>query len=391
MQFNTFPTSIFDITKNAQEYSHFELNYINGKLGFVVPESSTSWMMCTNNTTNFLGRYSGQTGLNARYVESGMAWTQIFGGGVSFFGIATDGTLWSWGTTTTALGRTGTAAAILQVGSATNWATISVATSYGLGLKTDGTLWSWGSNATGLTAQGTTTGTTATPTQVGSATYSLIGAGEGAAYALGTDGNLYTWGTNTNNGLNIAGTSMVPTQVVAAGSLGTTISWIGQNMKNPYFIIVDGKLYTVGSNAGYGTGLNTNTGTTATFTQVGTSADWQDVYCCSGPMMMGRRTSGTTAQGFGTPYTIQNALTWTVPVTPTNMASVSGVRYAVPLTSGTNSCNLCVVGTDNRMWQAGASTILNTPSTNSALTVVGSLPIASARFAANDACIIFYK
>jgi hypothetical protein len=390
---NVFPNSIWDVAPKAQLYNPAEMLYVMS-LGYVVPDTDTAFTVSSNNSSWLQGRYGSLSG--SRYVESGKTWTKIHGGGTSMFGIATDGTLWSWGTVSTPLGRTvdtaNPANAIRQVGSATDWATISTSANYAIGLKTDGTLWSWGSNATGLTAQGTTSGTTATPTQVGSSTYSLIGTGIGAAYALGTDGNLYTWGNNTINGLNTAGTSTTPQLVVASGALGTTISAIGQNMQNCFMIIVDGKLYVAGSNIGYGTGLGTNSGTTSTFTQVGANADWLDANSGGGPMFMGRRSdTSVRCQGFGTPYTIQGALTWTVPVTPNLISSTGGVRQVFTVFSGTSNCGLVIIDTSNRIWLGGSNSIANFPTAANNIQNNGVHPISNVRAAYNDTCIIFYQ
>jgi alpha-tubulin suppressor-like RCC1 family protein len=65
-------------------------------------------------------------------------------GGTHTLSIHPDGTLWAWGNNASGqLGDNTTTqrAAPVQVGTATNWASVSGGSSYSLGVRTDGTLW----------------------------------------------------------------------------------------------------------------------------------------------------------------------------------------------------------------------------------------------------------
>jgi alpha-tubulin suppressor-like RCC1 family protein len=83
--------------------------------------------------------------------------------------IKTDGTLWGFGQNDNGQMANGTCCVNiftpLQIGTATNWASVACGYNFVVALRTDGSLWSWGDNAYGQLGNGTTTATT-TPTQV---------------------------------------------------------------------------------------------------------------------------------------------------------------------------------------------------------------------------------
>ena len=65
------------------------------------------------------------------------------------FSIKTDGTLWSWGNNDSGqlgLGDLNSRSSPVQVGSLTNWKSISCGNSTSLVIKVEGTLWGWGYN-----------------------------------------------------------------------------------------------------------------------------------------------------------------------------------------------------------------------------------------------------
>jgi alpha-tubulin suppressor-like RCC1 family protein len=99
--------------------------------------------------------------------------------------IRTDGTLWGWGDGSngkTGHGNTTSYCSPVQVGSLTDWKTISCANTQGLATKTDGTLWSWGRNQYGQLGDGTTT-ERQSPVQIGSET-DWLGARMGASWGV---------------------------------------------------------------------------------------------------------------------------------------------------------------------------------------------------------------
>jgi alpha-tubulin suppressor-like RCC1 family protein len=106
------------------------------------------------------------------------------------YGIKEDGTLWAWGNRTYYLtgsgSNTGTQSTPAQVGSATNWLSISHATTSVAGVRTNGDAYSWGYNSGYVNFQGLNTATyTTTPTIVGTGDVTDIFIGNGVGFALG--------------------------------------------------------------------------------------------------------------------------------------------------------------------------------------------------------------
>jgi alpha-tubulin suppressor-like RCC1 family protein len=141
-----------------------------------------------------------------------------------------NGELWSWGNNgfgATGLGTsTGTTTTPTKVGSFEDWVYIAAGDYFSLGIRSNGALYSWGNNANGRTGLGTTSGSTLVPTVVGALTWANVDCGGTHAVGVTTDGNLYTWGENTNGrtGLGLStGNTLTPTQVVGANQTG---NWV---------------------------------------------------------------------------------------------------------------------------------------------------------------------
>lgn len=105
--------------------------------------------------------------------------------------IKTDGTLWAWGTNT--YGQLGLSDIVkrsspIQVGSLTNWSDIDVGPSYCHAIKTDGTLWCWGNNSGGvLGINSTSPAKISSPVQIGSLTnWKSVSVGYNHALAIKT-------------------------------------------------------------------------------------------------------------------------------------------------------------------------------------------------------------
>jgi alpha-tubulin suppressor-like RCC1 family protein len=112
-------------------------------------------------------------------------------------GIQTDGSLWCWGFNTFGAlgnGSTGDSAIPVQVGSAT-WTAVAAGNSFTCGIQADRSLWCWGHNATGELGDGTTN-QHASPTRI-SGVWTAIAAGDSYACAINTDTALWCWGDNT--------------------------------------------------------------------------------------------------------------------------------------------------------------------------------------------------
>ena len=107
-----------------------------------------------------------------------------------------------------------------QVGTATNWATVSADDST-CAIRTDGTLWCWGAGSDGQLGTGDTS-SQLTPVQVGTATtWAKVTAGQDFACATQKDGTLWCWGSNSDSQLGTGNqtSQLTPTRI------GTASNW----------------------------------------------------------------------------------------------------------------------------------------------------------------------
>ncbi len=200
--------------------------------------------------------YSGQLGLGDttdRFVPTQVGtrtdWVSVSTGMYNSFGIRSDGTLWAWGYNlkgelgdNTQTQRTSP----VQV-PGTGWVSVEPGFFYTLAIKNDGTLWSWGLNDRGQLGLDDTTDRHS-PTQVAGTGWSSIAAGDYHGLGVKTDGTLWSWGDNSNGqlGLNDNASRPVPTQV--AGTGWTTVA---AGMYHSLALKSDGTSWAFGDN-GYG-------------------------------------------------------------------------------------------------------------------------------------------
>ena len=116
-------------------------------------------------------------------------WSKIKGKAGSWLGLKTDGSLWQWG------GNTPTTYSPVQVGTS-SWIFIS-SNGYNhfairFGTATAGPLFAWGTNAVGFLGTNDTINYSS-PVQIGTSSWSQIGAGYSHNIALRTDGALVAW------------------------------------------------------------------------------------------------------------------------------------------------------------------------------------------------------
>ena len=224
----------------------------------------------------------------------GNNWAKVEAGYYVSFGIKTDGTLWAWGYNGYGLLGNGTysgSTTPVQVGTATNWASVST-NSEGenvLAVRTDGTLWGWGDNSSGQLGDGTTD-ERLTPVQVGTATnWSFVESGYYHTIGLRSDGTLWGWGYNGYGELG-NGTyddTNVPVQI------GTDTDWskaaAGYYCTNA--VKTDGTLWGWGYNGdgelGNGTYDDTNVPV-----QSGTETGWANVSASYGAYGFGLKSDG---------------------------------------------------------------------------------------------------
>ncbi|PWH86739.1 T9SS type A sorting domain-containing protein [Brumimicrobium oceani] len=145
-------------------------------------------------------------------------WAEISAGiSRTAFAIKNDGTIWGWGKNPSSIivlgSGTANVATPTQVGTDTDWRTMSVGGGHILALKIDSTLWSWG-GGTGLGVGGTPP-VTNTPQQISTDKWVSFSAGAGNSYGIKDDGTLWAWGYNGNGRLGDGTTidRLIPVQI----------------------------------------------------------------------------------------------------------------------------------------------------------------------------------
>lgn len=216
---------------------------------------------------------------NVTQIGTATDWSSVSAGYGFSLAIKTNGTLWSWGLNNT--GQLGDNTLVdknlpIQVGVATDWLRVDAGGQHSLGVKTTGTLWAWGNNTFGQLGNGNNT-TSQIPIQIGTLTnWSLVSAGFDHSLAIDNTNALFSWGNNVNgqlgSGTNTASNS--PTQVLFTSD-GTVSLAIAISAGNTHSLILrnDSSLWSCGFNTSGQLGQGTNVNTNA-FSQVGTLTNW---------------------------------------------------------------------------------------------------------------------
>lgn len=110
-----------------------------------------------------------------------------------------------------------------QIGSLTDWSNVSAGESHALAVKSNGTLWAWGQNHYGqlglnLVSSGTYVAIRSSPVQIGTDTnWSSVSVGYLTSFAKKTDGTVWSWGLNSSGTLGL-GDSIGRSSPVQIGS-----------------------------------------------------------------------------------------------------------------------------------------------------------------------------
>ncbi|WP_374550335.1 T9SS type A sorting domain-containing protein [Flavobacterium sp.] len=210
------------------------------------------------------------------------------------FAIKTDGTLWGWGYNN--YGQLGNGNYInqnlpVQIGTSNNWLKVSAGYYFGVAIKTDGTLWAWGRNDLYQLGTGNNTWTTE-PVQIGTDNdWMDVDAGGSHCLAIKNDGSLWGWGSNyygtVGNGLSGFDVDVQSPILINNG----VWSKIEAAQIHSMAIKSDGTRWVWGDNY-YGELGNGNNSNIIVPTQVDTNTDWQDISSTS-RFTMGIKTNGT--------------------------------------------------------------------------------------------------
>jgi alpha-tubulin suppressor-like RCC1 family protein len=182
----------------------------------------------------------------------GSGWEVVDGDSNTVCGVAKDGTLWCWGWNRN--GQLGNGEIgpprdhPLQVGTASDWASVTVGWYHACATRLDGTAWCWGTSDDGQLGNGTFI-TSATPVQVGTdSDWSTIHSGGRHTCGRRADGSLWCWG---DNGSGQLGTTALPNSAVPVHvAAGTTWASATVGAAHSCGIQSDGSAWCWGDNFG---------------------------------------------------------------------------------------------------------------------------------------------
>jgi len=189
-------------------------------------------------------------------------WQSVTSGNLFSIGLKTDGTLWGWGRNN--FGQLGLGVesqeifdSPVQIGTNSDWISVSAGSFHVLALRADGTIWSWGRNNWGQIGDGTSGTLVPEPQQIGTdSEWTQIVAGGDSSFAIRDDGSLWSWGSNQFGQRGRIGNGWLP------GLIGTNEVWETVTAGNTHVSAIqdDGSLWSWGSNTfgelGNGTNIN---------------------------------------------------------------------------------------------------------------------------------------
>jgi alpha-tubulin suppressor-like RCC1 family protein len=288
----TTPTKIADSAGDS-----FKAISCGSDFLLAVADNGTLWA-CGANTDGQLGLGAGDAGSHGTLTQVGGAtWQSVAAGNDTAYAIATDGSLWGWGSNRQAKLGDGTSvdrAAPVRIGASGGWTSVAASTDYACGVKSDGTLWAWGHNSYGEVGV-SAVGTVITPQRIGAlATWVRAAAGPDHLLALTASDTFGSCGSNSygQTGIGYADYRTLPEQLGTAGGWRTADAGLGHAAA----IRTDGTLWTWGRNARGELGLGgVGSASVNAPTQVG-AATWKAVSCgdnTNAGFTLGIRSNGT--------------------------------------------------------------------------------------------------
>lgn len=284
-------------------------------------------------------------------------WRMVSAGENFSLGIKMDGTLWGWGQNSNrlglGLGNLADQNLPTQIGTANDWATVSAGNVHSLAVKTNGTLWTWGNGQFGQLGNGLFNSATPNVTQVGTATDWLsVSAGNRFSLAIKTTGTLWSWGLNNTGqlGINNLVDQNLPVQV------GTANNWLKIDAGNQHSLAIDntGLIWAWGNNTFGQLGDGTYT-TSLVPIIISTSNNWVEVSAGFDHSMaldsngilntFGNNTNGQLCDGTNTTSNVM------IPISFNNAGLV--IQY-IAISAGNNFS--LAIKNDNTLWSGGFNT-----------------------------------
>ncbi len=317
---------------------------IGTKNTFVIKNDGTLWGCGSNEFGSLGNNSSNQLFTSFQQITTTNNWVKVSASNQYTMALKSDGTVWAWGRNDNY--QLGNAPANLsqlsplQVGTDTDWVEIASGTnSTSFAIKTNGTIWGWGSNPSSIIVLGSGTANVATPTQVGTATdWLTMSVGGQHILAQKTDSTLWSWGGGT--GLGVGGTPTVtntPQQI-------STDKWVSfsASSSGSFGVKEDGTLWAWGYNGNGRLGDGT-TSDRLTPIQIGTATNWSTVQSRNYQTTMATKTDGSVWYWGGTNYYGEygngNSYGTTYTMTPTQ---TQGICITPPVGGGPTYINSAI-------------------------------------------------
>jgi alpha-tubulin suppressor-like RCC1 family protein len=226
-----------------------------------------------------LGDGTYQTRTTPRQIGTESDWILVAAGATHTIGIkanpAGDRTLWLWGCNWSGQlgdGTTNNRTTPRQIGTESDWASVTAGYYYTIGIKANNTLWAWGANGAGQLGDGTTNNRT-TPRQIGTESdWTRVAAGCVHTIGLKSAGTIWVWGGNSSGQLGLGdtiarnipyplGSPATPSLIATPlGLAQIALTWADNSNNETGFIIersTDGINYTILSTLPAQGGTNT--------------------------------------------------------------------------------------------------------------------------------------
>ena len=216
--------------------THYDINQIGTDTDWKTFTTPTSFVIALKNNGTMwswgvnkdgtLGNGTTTDHYEPAQIGTGTDWVSISAQYGHILALKTDGTLWGWGMNQNYQLGNGTnisSSIPIQIGTDNDWTFIKAGNKYSVGVKTNGTLWTWGDNGDYGVLGNPTNKFNPIPTQVGTDTnWKSVSGAEYFVTAIKTDGSLWAWGLNSNSNFGNGNNknSLVPLLVGGCTNLG---------------------------------------------------------------------------------------------------------------------------------------------------------------------------